>query len=115
MAQHPFMPNASAFEDDSINPQSTAILTLTQTSSASVSMHSGLDFDPDAMVDSFVAATSVHEYFEGNHDLTGGPPAFLSMYEGAHSLLSKATRTSVLEQMNSICRDVEHVSDDDAR
>ena len=65
MARHPFIPTANCFEDDSTIPKSTVYLTLTQTSLSSQSMNSvPHDFDPDAMVDSFVAETSVHGLFE---------------------------------------------------
>ena len=65
MVKHPFLPIPDRFEDDSSIPKSTVYLTLTQTSLSSQSMNSvPHDFDPDAMVDSFVAATSVHGFFE---------------------------------------------------
>jgi len=113
MAQHPYIPNASDFEDESINRQSALTLTLTQTSPAPVSMHPVPDNTHDAMVDSFVAATSVYGHFQEHDNLTGGPPAYVSIYDGALSVVSKATRTSVLEQMNTICPDVQPFPDDD--
>ena len=65
MAKHPFLPIPDRFEDDSIIPQSTVYVKLTQTSLSSQAINSvPLDFAPDAMVDSFVAETSVHGLFE---------------------------------------------------
>jgi hypothetical protein len=35
------------------------------------------DFDSDAMLDTYVAESSVHAHFETNYSVTGGPPALL--------------------------------------
>jgi len=56
----------------------------------------------DAMLDTYVAETSVHAYFDTNDSVAGGPPAMISIYQGPHSLLSQATRPAVFQQMLSV-------------
>jgi len=93
------MPNPLSFEDDSVIPTTTVSLSITQTSKSLTSMNSDSAFQPDAITDLFVAETSVLGFFQENDGLSGGPPALLSMYDGALSLVTKATKSSVIQEM----------------
>jgi hypothetical protein len=69
--------------------------------------------DPDAFIDSFVSETNVLQFFDIDQSTAGGPPGVLSIFEGSVSLVSQATRASVLHNMNSLIPQFDSFGDED--
>ena len=112
MEKHPAENEHIFIEDQDIEKTDQFVNTI-DTSLPNSQQRSQSTIDPDAFIDSFVSETNVHQFFDIDQSTAGGPPGVLSIFEGSVSLVSQATRASVLHNMNSLLPQFDSFGDED--